>query len=152
LAVARAEPKQERLITGPPHGRILVCDDDADVRSVVVEQLRDSGYAVWEAKTPTCALKVLEREKAVDLFVVDYAMPEMNGLVLIRRARALQRSLRVLLMSRHAEILQAGEIPGIPLLAKPFKAADPRRKIAEMLHPFEVGAERSDRSLTVVPS
>jgi nitrogen-specific signal transduction histidine kinase/ActR/RegA family two-component response regulator len=146
LAVTRAAPDQRRSITGPRHGRILVCDDDADVRSVVAEVLRDSGYSVWEAETPTRALEVLGKEKAIDLFVVDYAMPEMNGLALIELARTSQYSLKVLLVSGHAEILKTGEIPGIPLLAKPFKTTDLIRRIAELLHPSEVGVERSDRS------
>jgi two-component system, cell cycle sensor histidine kinase and response regulator CckA len=152
LAVARAAPDQRRSITGLRHGRILVCDDDADVRSVVAEVLRDSGYSVWEAETPTRALEVLGKEKAIDLFVVDYAMPEMNGLALIELARTSQYSLKVLLVSGHAEILKTGEIPGIPLLAKPFKTAGLIRRIAELLHPSEVGVERSDRSLMVVSS
>jgi hypothetical protein len=39
----------------------------------------------------------------------------------------------VLLMSGHAEILQAGGISGIPLLTKPFKVAELKKRIAETL-------------------
>ena len=108
-------------------------DDDADVRAVVAASLRDSGYVVWEAESPTLAFEILERERPIDLLVADYAMPEMNGLAVIDRAQTRQHGLRVLLMSGHAEILHAGGVSGIPLLAKPFKAAELKRRIAETL-------------------
>ncbi len=151
-AVTHVEPEeQESFITEPSRGRILVCDDDADVRSVVGVFLRDSGYTVWEAENPTAALEVLDKEKPIDLFVVDYAMPEMNGLVVIEHARAGQHGLKVLLMSGHAEILQAGRVPGIPLLPKPFKVADLRKQVAKMLRPFDIDMEEPDSRLVAVP-
>ena len=128
-----ADPEPELFITEPTSARILVCDDDADVRAVVAASLRDSGYVVWEAESPTLAFEILERERPIDLLVADYAMPEMNGLAVIDRAQTRQHGLRVLLMSGHAEILHAGGVSGIPLLAKPFKAAELKRRIAETL-------------------
>jgi len=103
------------------------------VRVVVGEFLRDSGYVVWEAENPFLALEILEREWPIDLLIADYAMPEMNGLAVIDRAQAHYHGLRVLLMSGHAEILQAGGVSGIPLLTKPFKVAELKKRIAETL-------------------
>jgi len=60
-------------------------------------------------------------------------MPQMNGLVVIDRAQARQHGVKVLLMSGHADILHAGGACGIPLLAKPFKVTELRRRIAEIL-------------------
>jgi len=124
----------ERSETEPSQARILVCDDDADVRAVVAAPLRDSGYVVWEAENPALAFKILERERPIDLLVVDYAMPEMNGLAVLDRAQACQHGLKALLISGHPEILEAGSVSGIPLLAKPFKVAELKRRIAETLH------------------
>lgn len=152
LLVKYAEHEQEACVPGPCEGRILVCDDDTDVRSVVGASLRDSGYVVWEADTPTVALEILEREKPLDLFVVDYAMPEMTGLNAIERARAGQHGLKVLLMSGHADILQSGGLAGIPLLPKPFKVADLRKQIAKLLRPFDNEMPRSDPQLLAVAS
>ena len=132
-AIKRNDPEPERPITEPSQSRILVCDDDADVRAVVGEFLRDSGYVVWEAENPFLALEILEREWPIDLLIADYAMPEMNGLAVIDRAQAHYHGLRVLLMSGHAEILQAGGVSGIPLLTKPFKVAELKKRIAETL-------------------
>ena len=60
-------------------------------------------------------------------------MPEMNGVAVIDRARTRQPGLKVLLMSGHADILHTGGASGIPLLAKPFKLDELRRKIVDVL-------------------
>ena len=129
----RNDPEPESSIAELSQSRILVCDDDADVRAVVGAFLRDSGYVVWEAENPFLAFEILEREWPIDLFIADYAMPGMNGLDLIDRAQTHHRDLRVLLMSGHADVLHADGVCGIPLLAKPFKVAELKRRITETL-------------------
>jgi signal transduction histidine kinase/CheY-like chemotaxis protein len=126
-------PEPKSSVTEPSRSRILVCDDDGDVREVVSACLRDSGYVVWEAENPFLAFEILEREWPIDLLIADYAMPEMNGLAVIDRAQAHHHGLRVLLMSGHADILHAGGVSGIPLLAKPFKVGELKRRITETL-------------------
>ena len=149
-----ADVELEHPVSEPSHAQILVCDDDADVRAVVGAFLRDSGYAVWEAENPALAFEILERERPIDLLVADYAMPEMNGLAVIDRAQACQNGLKVLLISGHADILHAGGVSGIPLLAKPFKVAELRRRIAETLHAStcDVGLGKPDSRLLAVSS
>jgi CheY-like chemotaxis protein len=117
----------------PSHARILVCDDDSGVLSFVATVLRDNRHAVWEAETASEALAIIEREQPLDLLLVDYAMPGMNGIAVIDRARACQRELNVILMSGHADVLRSGGISGIPLLAKPFKAAELLQRVCEVL-------------------
>ena len=132
-AAAFSDPEPERSITELSRSRILVCDDDPDVMAVVSAFLRDSGYTVWEAENPFLAFEILEREWPVDLLIADYAMPEMNGLAVIDRAQSYHHGLRALLMSGHADILHTNGVSGIPLLAKPFKVADLKRRIVEAL-------------------
>ena len=117
----------------PSQAKILVCDDDSGVLTFVATVLRDNGHVVWEAHTPSEALAILQKEQPLDLLLVDYAMPGMNGIVVIDRARACQRELNVILMSGHADVLRAGGISGIPLLAKPFRVAELRQRIGEVL-------------------
>lgn len=145
-----SEPDQS--ITEPMGARIVVCDDDTDVLAFVGTILRDSGYTVWEAENPSLAFEIFERERSVDLLLVDYAMPEMNGLTVIDRAQSCQVGLKVMLMSGHADILHANGALGIPLLAKPFKVADLRNRIAEVLTgpPSAFGAEKSNSRLFAV--
>jgi CheY-like chemotaxis protein len=113
--------------------RVLVCDDDLDVLAFVGTVLRESGYTVWEAGNPALALQIFERERPLDLLLVDYAMPDMNGVAVIDRAQNYQCALKVLLMSGHADLLHANGASGIPLLPKPFKVAELRRRVAEIL-------------------
>ena len=113
--------------------RILVCDDDPDILGFVGTALRESGCTVFEADTPLAALQIIETELTFDLLLVDYAMPEMNGMAVINRARTCQRGLKVLLMSGHADILNGAGASGVPVLAKPFKLTELRRRIAEVL-------------------
>ena len=117
----------------PRNARIVVCDDDLGVLTFVATVLRDNGHVVWEADTPFEALAIVEREQPLDLLLVDYAMPGMNGVAVIDRARSCQRELNVILMSGHADVLRSGGASGIPLLAKPFKVAELRQRICEVL-------------------
>ena len=131
IKTAGTEPN--RSLMGWKQARILVCDDDPDVLGFVGTVLRDDGCEVFETGTPTEALKAIETEPAFDLLLVDYAMPEMSGVTVIERARACQQELKVLLMSGHADVLRAGGKLTIPLLAKPFKLAELRKRIGEIL-------------------
>jgi signal transduction histidine kinase len=126
-------PDPDPSVLEPSHARILVCDDDSGVLTFVAAVLRDNGHVVWEADTPSEALAIVEREQPLDLLLVDYAMPAMNGIAVIDRARACQRELNVILMSGHADVLRSGGVSGIPLLTKPFKVADLRQRVCEVL-------------------
>jgi CheY-like chemotaxis protein len=141
LWLPRAEAHKSKCVALPPNrsecepnsARILVCDDDSGVLTFVATVLRDNGHMVWEAITPFEALGIIEREQLLDLLVVDYAMPGMNGVSVIDRARAFRSELKVLLMSGHSDVLRSSGIAGIPLLAKPFKVAELRERISELL-------------------
>src|SRR5215831_18835328 len=117
----------------PSQARILVCDDDGDVRAFVATFLRHNGCTVWEANNPTLALKILERERPIDLLLVDHAMPEMTGSAVIERAQAYQPGLRALLISGHPDALRAAELSGDRLSSKPFKIAELSTRIEEIL-------------------
>jgi CheY-like chemotaxis protein len=108
--------------------------------------LRDAGYTVWEANNPALALQILQRERPIDLLLVDYAMPEMNGPALIDRARACQPGLKTLLITGYAEALRNNGVFGTPVLTKPFKVAVLSRRIAEILNELspDDGAEGRD--------
>src|SRR5580704_13103872 len=107
-ATVNVSAKSSEFVIEQLPARILVCDDDGDVRSVVGALLRDLGHTVWEVSNPILALQILEREAPVDLLLVDYAMPEMNGRAVIERARVFQPGLKTLLMTGYAEALRNG--------------------------------------------
>ena len=69
----------------PRHGlarRVLVVDDEQLIRWSLVQRLRDDGYEITEAAT---AAEALERaEQGVDLALLDYKLPDEDGLVVLQ--------------------------------------------------------------------
>lgn len=96
---------------------ILVVDDDASARKLVVRLLAEAGYAVIDAPSAQRALDIAEAEgAAVRLLLTDVRMPKMDGIELARRFTSIRPDAGVLLMSGfhdHGPVAH-------PLLAKPF--------------------------------
>ena len=69
---------------------VLVCDDDDDVRQLLVDLLRIRAYQVLEARNGAHALEVAAAHVGdIDLLITDLVMPEFGGVELARRLRAL---------------------------------------------------------------
>lgn len=104
--------------------RILVVDDDPDVRNVTVALLTDLGCRVTEAASGLAAVRVAESGAVFDAALLDFAMPGMNGLEAAGAIMAAHPTLPVLIMSGFAESeALAGRWRG-PLLHKPFTTAN----------------------------
>jgi signal transduction histidine kinase/CheY-like chemotaxis protein len=99
--------------------RILVVDDDAAVRWVTVECLREAGYRVAEADSGRAALTLLERDDPYDLVLMDHVMPGLSGQDTVRLARRARPELKVLFLSGYAAW---GEATGDTWVQKPFEA------------------------------
>ncbi len=80
----------------PP--QILVIEDDASLRSVIVSTLARLGYGVRSAENGRKGLESFEREPA-DLVITDMFMPEMDGVETIAALRALERPPRIIAIS-----------------------------------------------------
>jgi signal transduction histidine kinase/ActR/RegA family two-component response regulator len=142
-ACASVEPAE--FVIRQRAARILVCDDDIDVCSLVGSVLRDLGHTVWEANNPNIALQILERQRPIDVLLVDYAMPEMNGRSVIDRARACQPGIKALLITGYSKALRTDENLEIPVLRKPFKPAELGSRVAEIVYGLSSG-ESADSS------
>src|SRR6185437_15897197 len=59
--------------------RILLVDDDPDVREFTAASLRQWGYEVCEAADGRAALELLEHDEPIDMLVIDFAMPFITG-------------------------------------------------------------------------
>ena len=78
--------------------KALVIDDSKAMRSILSRMLQGLGFEVLEASNGREALERLQASGKVDLALVDWNMPEMNGLDFIRKVRAEQSYDGVLLM------------------------------------------------------
>ena len=113
--------------------RVLVVDDDRQVRRFVAEALRGQGFIVTDVSNGAAGLDAL-REGRFDLLVADFAMPGMNGAELVRRARELQPDLRVLIVSGYADSAALDDVlRGARLLRKPFAVAELAAAVTEIL-------------------
>lgn len=103
---------------------ILLVEDEAGLREVAAELLRELGYTVMEAATPAEALDCCERHDGrIDLLLTDVVLPKMNGKELAARVRALRPDIAVLFSSGYTAELVAhrGVLePAIEFLEKPF--------------------------------
>jgi CheY-like chemotaxis protein len=77
-------------------------------------------------------LSILEGTPEIDLLIVDYAMPEMNGLELIQEACQRRPSLKTLLITGDIGALSSGT-SRVPLLPKPFGPAELAQRVAGIL-------------------
>ena len=104
---------------------ILVVDDDGGVREFVTNCLTSFAYEVIEAVDAKNALDIVGRDIGIDLMLIDYAMPEMNGAELLYQVRRRLPHMKALFITGYApDALVDGEIDGAAVLRKPFKLAE----------------------------
>ena len=116
---------------------ILVAEDDGEVRSTVVETLRDLGYRVLTANDAASALAVIESGVAVDLLFTDVVMPgTLKSPELARKAKERLPHIAVLYTSGYTEnaIVHGGRLDqGVDLLSKPYSRETLARKIRQVM-------------------
>jgi two-component system chemotaxis response regulator CheY len=89
--------------------KAMVIDDSRAIRMILARTLRQLGYEVAEAQDGREALAVLDRNAAeVELILVDWNMPEMNGLEFIKRVRAQDRykDLKLMMVTTETQVEQ----------------------------------------------
>ena len=102
---------------------ILVAEDNAVERGLIVRGLAGDGHAVSEAENGAAALqRFLADPAAVAVLVTDVEMPELDGIELARRALAAKPGLKVLLLSGFAGGMRAGRRPQGARRAQPRQA------------------------------
>jgi len=129
--------QRQPLPQNPGAERILLVEDEAALRTVLVRVLRENGYEVVGAVDGEAALAELE-DPAVrfDLVLSDLVMPRMNGYELADRLRRWHPETKVLLMSaqsNHASLGGREPPPGVDLLAKPFELRDLALRVRSVL-------------------
>ena len=126
---AESEEAVNDAIT-PPR-RILVVEDDADVRQSLVESLELMGHSVLSATNGMAALKTLQLGPPPELLIVDYVMPGMNGAELIALVRQSWPDIPVILATGYADMDNVAKVLGArSILQKPFGASS----LAEAVH------------------
>jgi CheY-like chemotaxis protein len=134
-----AAPRPSLLADGlrasPQGGTILIVDDDELVRETTAEMLRGLGYQVLQAGSGGAALELLAGRRPIDLMIVDFAMPGMNGVEVAKVAASKRPDMAVLFVTGYADHSALTEVAEGRILAKPFTEAELARRIVDALQP-----------------
>jgi len=124
--------------TENPMHRLLIVDDDNDIRTLLAEQLGRAGYLVSTAADGTSMRQLLEREH-VDLIVLDLNLPREDGLTLCRDLRARSNTPVIMLTARAEPIdrVLGLEMGADDYLAKPFEPRELLARIRNVLRRTE---------------
>ena len=132
--------KSVRHIGRSPHpgtGRILLADDEPDVRAVVSAMLVSLGYSVMEARDGQEAVELFrQRHAEIDLVLLDLVMPRLTGEAALAEMRRISPGVRAILASGYDESGRIHEIVAAGFggfLQKPFRRQDLGEKVAEVL-------------------
>ena len=122
-------------ISDPPK-TLLVVDDHHEARQLEAEILRLEGYYVLQAESAAAALRLAASTAAIHLLITDFVMPEVDGLELSPRFRAVHPKTPVLMVSGSLPLLRDAnedDLGRVELLAKPFAFNELLRKVRTLL-------------------
>jgi len=103
--------------------KILLADDDNSVRRVIQFKLGKQGFDVTAVEDGRQAMEYLRKDR-FDLLLADIRMPKMDGLELLKQAKAVQPDLKIILITAHATVSQAVEavkLGAFDYITKPFE-------------------------------
>jgi CheY-like chemotaxis protein len=119
------------------HGEtILVVEDDATVRLILADALRELGYDVLLASDARPAIPILQSDRRIDLMMSDVVLPHINGRKLAEIARAWRPALKILFVTGYAEqATYRGDFldGGMDMLTKPFALDELGSKVRSMI-------------------
>jgi signal transduction histidine kinase len=132
LAPASTAPAQG----GSAQEVVLVVEDDALMRRITTESLRELGYTVLDSENAAQALAVLKCHANVSLLFTDIVMPEVNGKKLADEALGRWPGLKVIYTTGYTPnaVVHGGVLdPGVQLLVKPFTLEQLATKVRSVL-------------------
>lgn len=106
--------------------RILVVDDEAEIRELITKNLKREGMEIFHAEGGRKALQILQ-EKSIDMIILDIMMEDMDGFDVLRKIREQQSQLPVMFLSARQE--DYDKVLGLGLgaddyMTKPFSPAE----------------------------
>ncbi len=105
-------------------GRILIADDEPNIRRVLAAVLEKDGYEVVVAENGKKAFDIVNTNNGIDVLITDLVMPDINGVELLEAARQINPSISVILITAHGSIksaVDAMRLGAFDYITKPFE-------------------------------
>ncbi len=115
--------------------KILLAEDDSDMRRFLVKALQNAGYQVIDFDNGLSAYRRL-REEPFELLLTDIVMPEMDGIELARRATELDPEIKIMFITGFAAVALNSDSHApkdAKVLSKPFHLRDLVNEVQKML-------------------
>ena len=115
--------------------KILIVDDETNVRLNYRVTLETEGFEIFEAVSAANALEELV-EQSFDLAILDMRMPGMDGLQLLAKMREVGITVPAMIVTAYSDVphaVQAMKLGAIDFLQKPLRPEELRRIVAEIL-------------------
>jgi DNA-binding response OmpR family regulator len=107
--------------------KILVLEDEDDIRAFIVINLKRAGYDVLQAGTGEEALEIVEKNEDIDMAVLDVMLPGIDGLEVCKKIREKDKTMGIIMLTAKSQELD--KISGLTMgaddyMAKPFSPAE----------------------------
>jgi two-component system response regulator HydG len=141
------ETRTEVRVDTPVHRSttfsLLVVDDEVTTRNLCRDVAADAGLQVYVAQTTEEALEILD-QYPVDIVVTDLQVPQLGGLELLKRTRANNAEIAVIVLTQYGTIataIEATRLGATDYVTKPFHVQELRAKLDRLIHSIEVDQE-----------
>jgi len=123
--------------------KVLIADDEKNMRWVLSEALQEEGYEVLQAADGKEALQIAE-EHTPDLMVLDHKMPAPDGMEVLRKLRSGGAKFPVIMLTAHGNVstaVEAMKAGATEYLTKPFDLAELKLSIEKAIRISELSSE-----------
>jgi DNA-binding NtrC family response regulator len=137
------EAKVETLASRSTTFSILIVDDEVATRNLCRDVAADAGLQVYVAPTTEEALEILD-QYPVDIVVTDLQVPQLGGLELLKRTRANNAEIAIMVLTQYGTIataIEATRLGATDYVTKPFHVDELRAKLDRLTHSIEVDQE-----------
>jgi two-component system response regulator (stage 0 sporulation protein F) len=117
--------------------KILIVDDQYGIRVLLNEVFQKEGYNTFQASNGEAALAIVKDDRP-DLVLLDMKIPGMDGIEILKRLKAMDKTIQVIIMTAYGEldmIQQAKDLGALTHFAKPFDIDEIRQAVKlELAH------------------
>jgi two-component system response regulator HydG len=133
----------ESLVARSATLSVLIVDDEVSTRNLCRDVASEAGLLVHASGTTEEAIEILDQHP-IDIVVTDLQVPESGGLELIKRIRASNPEIAVIVLTQYGTIetaIEATRLGATDYITKPFHVEEMRTKLDRLIHSIEVDQE-----------